>query len=173
MSEGKTLYRSASDQMLGGVCAGIADYFEIDPTVVRLVAVLLLLVGNAAILIAYVVLWVVVPEEPAAKGSPEVIAGAAPTGSPWTPGPDSPPPPPPPGVSPANSATSSGEPVAHPVATSGSGRSGRGPVWLGVALVFVGSVLLMQMFVPQVALWRFWPVIIIVAGIIMVLRRGR
>ncbi|MDI3525514.1 MAG: hypothetical protein PWP42_764 [Candidatus Atribacteria bacterium] len=59
----KRLYRSRREKMIGGVCAGIANYFDIDPTIVRLLAVALLLAGGTAI-IAYIIAWIVVPEEP-------------------------------------------------------------------------------------------------------------
>jgi phage shock protein C len=59
----KRLYRSREDVMIGGVCSGIAKYLEMDPTVVRLVFVLLLFLSGAGFWI-YVVLWVIMPVEP-------------------------------------------------------------------------------------------------------------
>ncbi len=56
------LMRSRSDQMIGGVCAGLAKYFALDPTLVRLVFVLMLLFGGHGFLI-YLILWVVMPLE--------------------------------------------------------------------------------------------------------------
>lgn len=61
----KKLYRSTKDKKIAGVCAGIAEYFNIDPTVVRVVAVLLLLPGGFPGLLPYIVLWIVIPPEPA------------------------------------------------------------------------------------------------------------
>ena len=60
----KKLYRSTDDKMIAGVCGGLAEYFGIDSTVVRLIAVLLLLPGGGPGFIPYVVLWAVVPEKP-------------------------------------------------------------------------------------------------------------
>ncbi|MDB5165925.1 MAG: phage shock protein PspC [Candidatus Saccharibacteria bacterium] len=60
----KHLYRSKTDRKIAGVCAGIAEYFGIDPTIVRVIAVLLLLPGGFPGLIPYLILWVVVPEDP-------------------------------------------------------------------------------------------------------------
>lgn len=65
--EPKRLYRSRKDRKIGGVCGGIGEYFNIDPTVVRLIAVLLLLPGGLPGLIPYIILWVVVPENPKQK----------------------------------------------------------------------------------------------------------
>jgi phage shock protein C len=65
MSNGNTkrLYRSRDDRMISGVCAGLADYIDIDPTIVRLLFVLGLFAGGATFW-AYLVMMLVVPEEP-------------------------------------------------------------------------------------------------------------
>jgi phage shock protein PspC (stress-responsive transcriptional regulator) len=59
----KKLYRSARDKMIGGVASGLGDYFDIDPTIVRLIFVLSIFVGGAGF-IAYVIMWIVVPQGP-------------------------------------------------------------------------------------------------------------
>ena len=59
----KRLYRSRTERVLGGVCGGIAEYFGVDPTLVRLLALVLILAGGAGI-IAYIIAWIVIPEEP-------------------------------------------------------------------------------------------------------------
>ncbi len=56
------LYRSRSDRIIWGVCGGLAEYFGIDPTIVRIIAVLLAFANGAGIL-AYVILAIVVPLE--------------------------------------------------------------------------------------------------------------
>ncbi len=56
----KQLYRSFKNRMLAGVCGGLAYYFKIDPTLVRLIFVFLLFLGGSAILI-YLVMWLIVP----------------------------------------------------------------------------------------------------------------
>ncbi|HHT11098.1 MAG TPA: PspC domain-containing protein, partial [Candidatus Atribacteria bacterium] len=62
----KRLYRSRTDKILGGVCSGIAKYFEVDPTIIRLVAVALIFAGGSGIL-AYIIAWIIVPEEPSGE----------------------------------------------------------------------------------------------------------
>lgn len=57
----KKLYRSRTDKMIAGVCGGLAEYFDIDSTLVRLVAVALTLAGGSGIL-AYLIFWFVVPQ---------------------------------------------------------------------------------------------------------------
>lgn len=63
MSNVKRLYRSRYEKKLGGVCAGLAKYFEIDVSLVRLLWILLAVVYGSGIL-AYIVAWVIIPEEP-------------------------------------------------------------------------------------------------------------
>ncbi len=66
----KRLYRSRDDRMISGVCGGVAKYFNVDPTLVRLLFVAFALGGGAG-LVAYIVMAIVVPEEPVGSSSPE------------------------------------------------------------------------------------------------------
>ncbi|MBN1923390.1 MAG: PspC domain-containing protein [Nanoarchaeota archaeon] len=59
----KRLYRSKTDKVLFGVCGGIAEYFGIDSTIVRLITVALLLSG-AGVLLLYIILAIIIPENP-------------------------------------------------------------------------------------------------------------
>ena len=59
----KRLYKDHTDKKLCGVCSGIAKYFDIDPTVVRLALVLFCLLGGSGIL-AYIICAIVMPDEP-------------------------------------------------------------------------------------------------------------
>ena len=63
----KQLTRSTSNRMIAGVCAGLGQYANIDPTVIRLVAVLLLFFSGPAAVIGYLVIALIVPEEPVAQ----------------------------------------------------------------------------------------------------------
>ena len=56
----KRLTRSETDRKIAGVCGGLAEYFDMDPTLVRVAAVVLALMGPG--LIAYVVMWIAVPK---------------------------------------------------------------------------------------------------------------
>ena len=60
----KRLYRNTNDKKLCGVCSGIADYFAIDPTLVRLGWVALTLFAGCGIL-AYIIAAIIIPEKPA------------------------------------------------------------------------------------------------------------
>jgi phage shock protein PspC (stress-responsive transcriptional regulator) len=59
--QGRRLYRAENDKVLGGVCAGLANYFGIDPAIMRLIFVLFLFMGFGFLL--YIILWIVVPSK--------------------------------------------------------------------------------------------------------------
>jgi phage shock protein PspC (stress-responsive transcriptional regulator) len=61
----KQLYRSTNNKMIAGVCGGLAEYFNIDPVIVRIIALILLLPGGLPGFIPYVILWIAVPTKPA------------------------------------------------------------------------------------------------------------
>ena len=60
---GKKLYKSRDNRMISGVCAGIAEYFNMDPTIIRLAWVLFSLVGGSGVL-GYIIAAIVIPEYP-------------------------------------------------------------------------------------------------------------
>ena len=138
--EGRTLYRSRSERMIGGVCGGIAEYFGIDPTIVRLLAVAITVIGNAAAVVAYVIMWVVVPEEPFGGAGSVVSVGPATV-------PSTPPMPPPAAAPPSAS------PAQHSAPPVG-GR--RGMVWLGSMLILLGVAFLVSR-VTDIGV-AFWPI---------------
>lgn len=65
----KRLYRSKTNSMLGGVCAGLGTYLEIDPTIVRLIFILLLFAPGPGLII-YILLWILLPTEGQEKTDP-------------------------------------------------------------------------------------------------------
>ena len=66
------LYRSETDRVLGGVCGGIAEVYDVDPTLVRLITLLIVL-GTGAGLLVYIVAWLIMPTESEVKNTePEV-----------------------------------------------------------------------------------------------------
>ncbi|MCI0531283.1 MAG: PspC domain-containing protein [candidate division Zixibacteria bacterium] len=74
------LYRSRKNAMIAGVCGGLAEYFDIDPVVVRIIFVLLVFAGGSG-LIAYLIAWIIMPQAPAENVPPmaEGVTGAAPS----------------------------------------------------------------------------------------------
>lgn len=67
----KTLYRSQADRILAGVCGGLAEYFEVDSTIIRLLFVLFMAMGGSGVLV-YFFLWLIMPK---AGGEGAVIDG--------------------------------------------------------------------------------------------------
>jgi len=60
--EAKRILRSRTNRMLAGVCQGIGTYFNLDPTIVRILWIVFTLMGGAGLL-AYLICWIVIPEE--------------------------------------------------------------------------------------------------------------
>lgn len=60
--EDKQLRRSKTDKMIAGICGGLGKYFGLDPTILRLVFVLLMIFAGTGLL-AYLIMWLVIPYE--------------------------------------------------------------------------------------------------------------
>ncbi len=63
----RRLTRSTSNRMIAGVCAGLGDYFGIDPTIIRLLTVLAFFTGFHGIVLVYIIMAIVVPEQTATQ----------------------------------------------------------------------------------------------------------
>lgn len=68
MSRRPNLTRDTENKKIAGVCSGIARYFDVDPVLVRVAFVVFLFVGGGALL-AYLILWLVISDEPASDGA--------------------------------------------------------------------------------------------------------
>jgi phage shock protein C len=68
----KRLYRSKNDRMLGGVCAGLGEHLEIDPTVIRLVWVVITVLSIGTGILVYILAWILIPEEDTGLSAPKV-----------------------------------------------------------------------------------------------------
>ena len=66
----KRLQRSKRDRMIWGVCGGLAEYFDVDPTLIRIIAVLSIFISGAGIL-AYIILAIIVPSESSKATTPK------------------------------------------------------------------------------------------------------
>lgn len=147
------LYRSRTDQMIGGVCGGLAEYLKIDATLIRLFFVLLGL-GTGVGVALYLILWIVIPYE----GEGE--AGTAET------------------------RRAGADEVAERMRTLGSDvqRAFQQPnpkagLIVGAALIILGLVFLVDTLnLPWLRWLRFdtlWPVLLILAGAVLIWRRLR
>lgn len=136
MAATKRLYRSR-DAYIGGVCAGIADYFDIDRLVVRILAVLLACTTFGAGIVVYIVMWAVVPREPR-KPTPYDV----------TPVSDS----------------SEDEEDDHEVSVSTGGRIAMAA---GLVVLYVLCVVVAVPLVPGSSWQQFWPVAVMLVGLFL------
>ena len=58
------LYRSRKERMLGGVCGGLGEHIDVDPSIIRLVWVIVTLVSLGIGIIVYLIAWIIIPESP-------------------------------------------------------------------------------------------------------------
>ncbi len=137
----RKLYRSRKDKMIGGVAGGIGDYFDIDSTLIRIIFIVALVLGGSGIL-AYIILWIVVPEEP----YPNIASDS--TGGQGT-------------------ATESKDDASTRVSNEQEPK--RHNVG-GVILIVLGFIFLGQNFIPWFRFGDFWPLILIVIGIALILK---
>jgi phage shock protein C len=63
MAETRKLYRSKTDRKVAGICGGLAQYFNLDATLIRVLFVVLAVLGGSGLVI-YLVMWIIVPKEP-------------------------------------------------------------------------------------------------------------
>ena len=63
MDTTRKLYRSKTNRKLAGVCGGLAEYFNLDATLIRVLFVVLAVLGGSGIVL-YLALWIIVPKEP-------------------------------------------------------------------------------------------------------------
>ena len=63
MDSTRKLYRSKTDRKVAGVCGGLAQYFNVDATLIRVLFVVLAILGGSG-LVLYLALWIIVPNEP-------------------------------------------------------------------------------------------------------------
>jgi len=141
------LYRSRRNRIIGGVAGGMAESLGVDPTIVRIVWVILALTTPGIGILLYFVLLFVIPEAPASTDASLPVATGAPTPTPPS---DAAPPP---------------SWQWDPPATRDRRSSG---LLLGIILVLVGAWFLLRQIVPFFDFDVGWPVIAIVVGIVLV-----
>lgn len=169
---GHRLYRSERDRMLGGVAGGIADYFDLDPSLVRVAWAVLIIGSGGLFLLLYIVMWFVVPEAPPgyagnshwSSSAPGTDAGAVGPARASGEGATAPPPPSAPMGSPPPSIA--GEWAARR-AERRRRRSGEGGVLIGAVLIVIGIWFLARDYVPWLQVAELWPVALILIGLVL------
>lgn len=161
----KRLYRSTRQKVIGGVCGGLAEYFEVDVVLIRLVVVLLALIGGPGI-IGYIIAWIITPEEPSGQGSKPMAGGLQDKGSGEVGG----------DIDNEDASASEDEDGRH------ASSAKRSRALFGYALVAVGAFFLLRGYidVPWLSFqfWRpfsryLWPLMLIGLGIAVLLGFGQ
>ena len=151
----KKLYRSTIDKMIGGVAGGLAEYFDIDSTLVRVLFIVVIFLGGGGI-IAYIILWIVVPQKP--YELPKNPFSQSPqedkSGS---------------NISSDENKTDSFS-MSNGGAVSSMTHSGNKQIWVAIILMVIGSLLLLDNIFPRFDFDHYWPIILIGIGIGLLLK---
>ena len=157
----KKLYRSEKNKVIARVCAGLADYFDMDVTLVRIIFVLIVLAGGSGVLI-YIILWIIFPVDPVEgkeikPGSKEAVDQFA------------------------NEVKGKAEEIKEAFSKDEKGREECGTyeeknkterkVWPAIILLLVGVFFLAANFAPWFNWNKLWPLIIIFVGLVLIFRR--
>ena len=157
----KRLYRSRSDRMIWGVCGGLAKYFDIDPTIIRIIAVLLIFANGLGIL-AYIILAIVVPLEGSKATEPKEAVREN-----------------------VEEMKQTATELGHEIRSTFAGEEGkaeevakvghRGRNLLGIILIVIGVLFLLGSFD---LFWWFrwsylWPLILVAIGVLIILGARR
>ena len=140
----KRLYRSPTEHRIAGICGGLAEYFNVDPVLVRVIFVILFFLSGIGLLV-YIILWLVVPVREKEEGTVEVI----------TPG-------------------GQEEVVSEPSKTEESTKAMKKHNLLGgIILIGLGAIFLAENFLPVYRLNKFWPLLLIIFGLAILWKSGK
>jgi len=142
----RRLYRSRTDTVLGGVAAGLAHYLNADPALVRIAWAILVPITSGAAFLAYIVAWIVIPEEPAAASAAGVVGETVD------------------GVD---------GPVAGPSTAVERNDGGRAGLVVGIGLVLLGVWFLLRDYLPEFDWNWLWPAILIGVGALILFSSSR
>lgn len=140
----KRLYRSYTDKMLGGVCGGLGEYFDIDPVIIRVLFVIAVLFGGGGIL-AYIILWIVIPEKPFSIPRSETTSEIKNEHDPKV-----------------QNENTFREYVIQKRRMNKNSLA-------GIILIFIGTLFLLDNFFPRFSFHDFWPLILVGIGFALIL----
>lgn len=151
MEKNKRLYRSAKSKVFGGVAGGIAEYFDIDPIIIRLLFVIIAFAGGGGAIV-YLILWIALPLEPITPYSMNMGAGD-PFGAPNAGEP----------VQGENPAGNAAGPFNVPVKSEN-----RNGLIGGIVLISLGMIFLANRFIPNIHFGDLWPLVLVVIGGVLI-----
>jgi phage shock protein C len=156
MEKTNRLYRSITTRVFGGVAGGIAEYFDVDPIIIRMLFVIIAFAGGGGALV-YIILWIAIPPRPIVPPIYNMGQG------------DPSNPPPPPGTADAGSEPSqpyNAEPI--PPFDSKPEYRNRGGLIGGLVLISLGCIFLADRFIPHINFGDLWPIILVVVGAVLI-----
>lgn len=158
------LYRSRNDRMLTGVAAGVADSLDTDPSLVRIVWVVLAFLTGGIALVVYIVMAIVVPQAPAGvmPGTAAPLGGTPPDVAPGG-GPTSP------DGSPITGAAPGAAAAQPPRQRRDPADRARGGLVLGALLVVIGGLFLVRQLLPALDFGLLWPIAAIGLGLLLII----
>lgn len=155
------LYRTVQGRVVGGVAGGLADYFGMDPTIVRLIFVLLVIFGGSGVLL-YIILWIILPEKNIYTPVNTYTTNAPPsTGSTS-------------GIGEAYHGFEQGKPSAPEneiytqVTEAHQKKKMEGSLIGGAMLIILGAIFLVQRFIPHINFRDLWPILLVSLGLILI-----
>lgn len=150
MENRKKIYRINDDFIVAGVCSGIAEYFEIDATLVRVIFILLTIGGGSGVLI-YLILWLIIPK----KGDKEVKVNREKNIKDFT-----------------DDVGDKAKSLAKEIKQEVKSEKRSGGSFLGLILVILGMVLLTKKLLPMEIDWEYvWTGILIFLGFYLMIRK--
>ena len=151
----KKLYRSTTDKMIGGVAGGLAEYFDIDSTLIRVLFIVIVFLGGGGI-IAYIILWIVVPQKPyeIPKSFSEKSSAEESSKNEFQ----------------HSSTDSESFNVNNSGVASVETSSNNRQLWIAIILIVIGGLLLLNNIFPRFHFNHYWPLILIGIGIGLLLK---
>lgn len=143
----KKLNRSVKDKVIGGVAGGLAEYFEIDPVIVRVLFVVSLFFHGAGF-IAYIILWITLPEAPYVFQTASDVNSSANTSS--------------------DSDYKPNDAAAAYFKSLDEKKMKRNRN-VGIVLLVFGCIFLADNFIPKINFADFWPIVLIALGLSILL----
>ena len=140
----KKLQRDTQNKVIGGVCSGLANYFDIDVSLVRLLFAFMFLCASVGFWL-YIILWVVVPADGSAQNASSNF------------------------VSSDGTTEVSSETNGEGLKTSKS----KGSLVAGLILIGIGTLALLHRYVPQISWETAWPILLILLGLFLIVPSNR
>lgn len=137
----KKLYRSKKNRIIGGICGGIAEYFDIDPVLIRIIAVLTIFANGIGI-IAYIIAWIIIPQNP----EPEQVSKKEKGGL-------------------REKAEEIAQNIGEEIRKESDNNRKRSRAVGGLILLGLGGLFLINNFLPRFNFGRLWPLILIIVGL--------